>query len=77
MLVLQVFLLAPNNEETFEDVEEGLKKFLNWLFEGASVELDRDQRQRFRFSVRVRVPGGATSVEALLSRLGPTLQVLN
>ena len=25
-------LLAPNDDETFEDVREGLTRFLNWLF---------------------------------------------
>lgn len=69
-------LVAPNEDETMEDVREGLTQFFNWLFEGQRVEFERDQRKRSRFSVRVRVPGSA-SVDTLLKRLGPTPNILN
>jgi len=69
-------LVAPNEDETLEDVREGLTQFFNWLFDGQRVEFERDQRKRSRFSVRVRVPGSA-SVDTLLKRLGPTPNILN
>ena len=69
-------LLAPNDDETLQDVQEGLSQFLDWLFEGEKVELVRDQRRRSRFNVRVRV-SDEVSVSALLARLGPTLNILN
>ena len=69
-------LVAPNEDETMEDVREGLTQFFNWLFEGQRVDFERDQRKRSRFSVRVRVPGSA-SVDTLLKRLGPTPNILN
>ena len=69
-------LVAPNEDETLEDVREGLAQFFNWLFDGQRVEFERDQRKRSRFSVRVRVLG-STSVDTLLKRLGPTPNILN
>lgn len=69
-------LLAPNDDETLEDVRDGLTQFFTWLFDGAPVEFERDQRKRSRFSVRVSAPTGS-SVDSLLSKLGPTLNVLN
>jgi len=69
-------LLAPNDDETLQDVQEGLLHFFDWLFEGEKVELIRDQRRRSRFNVRVRV-SREISVSELLSRLGPSLNILN
>ena len=69
-------LLAPNDDETLESVQEGLSKFFDWLFEGERVELVRDQRRRSRFNVRVRV-SSELSVDQLLSRIGPSLNILN
>ena len=69
-------LLAPNADETLEDVQEGLVQFFHWLFDGEQVELVRDQRARSRFNVRVRV-SREIPVPELLAKLGPTLNVLN
>lgn len=69
-------LLAPNDEETFADVGEGLGRFLSWLFQGEKVQLRRDQRNRSRFNVRVLVTG-RWDVETLLSRLGTSEGLLN
>ncbi len=69
-------LLAPNEDETLQDVQEGLSHFFEWLFDGESVELVRDQRRRSRFNVRVRV-SRELSVDELLVKLGPTLNILN
>ena len=69
-------LLAPNEDETFQDVQEGLKQFFEWLFEGELVELIRDQRKRSRFNVRVKV-SREFPVQDLLFKLGPSLSVLN
>lgn len=69
-------LLAPNDEETFADVREGLGRFLDWLFAGEKVQLQRDQRDRSRFNVRVRV-AGRWDVPTLLKRLGASDGLLN
>ncbi|MBT6177450.1 MAG: hypothetical protein HOI23_09375 [Deltaproteobacteria bacterium] len=69
-------LLAPNDDETFEDVREGLTRFLNWLFLGEKVQLQRDQRSRSRFNVRVRVTG-RWDIATLLKRLGRSEGLLN
>lgn len=69
-------LLAPNDEETFADVREGLEMFLSWLFEGEKVQLQRDQRSRSRFNLRVLVAGRWT-VARLLKRLGVSEGLLN
>jgi hypothetical protein len=69
-------LLAPNDEETFADVREGLEMFLSWLFEGEKVQLQRDQRSRSRFNLRVLV-AGRWSVARLLKRLGGSEGLLN
>ena len=69
-------LLAPNEEQTLEEVRELLTDFVTWLFDGAEVVLKRDRRPRSMFKVRVQVskPG---EVSALLQRLGPSLSLLN
>ena len=69
-------LLAPNDDETLQDVQEGLTQFFDWLFDGEKVDLVRDQRKRSRFNVRVRV-SREISVDTLLAKLGPTLNILN
>ena len=69
-------LLAPNDDETLEGVQEGLVQFFAWLFDGEKVELVRDQRKRSRFNVRVRV-SREISIDSLLEKLGPTLNILN
>jgi hypothetical protein len=69
-------LLAPNDDETLQDVQEGLTQFFDWLFDGEKVDLVRDQRSRSRFNLRVRV-SREISVDTLLAKLGPTLNILN
>lgn len=69
-------LLAPNDDETLQDVQAGLSQFFQWLFEGEKVELVRDQRKRSRFNVRVKV-SREIPIDNLLAKLGPTLNVLN
>jgi len=69
-------LLAPNVDETLEQVRADLTEFVSWLFDGAMVELERDPRPRGLFKVRVTVSQGA-GVSELLARLGPSLNLLN
>jgi|MDTC01.2.fsa_nt_gb hypothetical protein len=69
-------LLAPNADETLDEVRDVLTDFVQWLFDDAEVELVRDPRPRSMFKVRVKV-SKPSRVSELLARLGPSLSLLN
>lgn len=49
-------LLAPNTEETFQDVRSDLEDLAQALYGGAEFTLERETDPKRRFSVQIRTP---------------------
>jgi hypothetical protein len=65
-------LAAPNDTETFEQVQAALVPLLEELWPGAQIELRADDDPRALLTVHVRATeGGALDVQTLLARLAP------